>query len=345
MITGEKKGDKMRKRETEKKMEKQPEKKWRSTLPALSMALTLILTACGGAEVYTDTASGTSSVQASEYETVAEVPEYSGEPYVEINENQPDFTEEELTTEAYEEYSELDELGRCGEAEACVGEELMPTDERESISEVKPTGWKNETYDTVDGGYLYNRCHLIGYQLSGENANEENLITGTRYMNTEGMLPFEDMVADYVHETENHVMYRVTPVFEGEDLVASGVQMEAESVEDGGAGICFNVYVYNVQPDITIDYATGDNWEMTEEEKAEQEVQTAESARKETDSSEADTAAAKEQTYILNKNTHKFHLPDCSGAADIKEKNREEFNGTREEVIAQGYEPCGRCDP
>lgn len=345
MITGEKKGDKMRKRETEKKMEKQPEKKWRSTLPALSMALTLILTACGGAEVYTDTASGTSSVQVSEYETVAEVPEYSGEPYVEINENQPDFTEEELTTEAYEEYSELDELGRCGEAEACVGEELMPTDEREGISEVKPTGWKNETYDTVDGGYLYNRCHLIGYQLSGENANEENLITGTRYMNTEGMLPFEDMVADYVHETENHVMYRVTPVFEGEDLVASGVQMEAESVEDDGAGICFNVYVYNVQPDITIDYATGDNWEMTEEEKAEQEVQTAESARKETDSSEADTAAAEEQTYILNKNTHKFHLPDCSGAADIKEKNREEFNGTREEVIAQGYEPCGRCDP
>ena len=159
------------------------------------------------------------------------------------------------------------------------------------------------------------------------------------------MLPFEDMVADYVHETENHVMYRVTPVFEGEDLVASGVQMEAESVEDGGAGICFNVYVYNVQPDITIDYATGDNREMTEEEKAEHEAQTAESAKKETDSSEADMVTAEEQTYILNKNTHKFHLPDCSGAADIKEKNREEFNGTREEVLAQGYEPCARCDP
>ena len=157
----------------------------------------------------------------------------------------------------------------------------MHTDDREGISEVKPTGWKNETYDTVDGGYLYNRCHLIGYQLSGENANEENLITGTRYMNTEGMLPFEDMVADYVHETENHVMYRVTPVFEGEDLVASGVQMEAESVEDGGAGISFNVYVYNVQPDITIDYATGDNWEMTEEEKAEQERKEREAAEKE----------------------------------------------------------------
>ena len=345
MITGEKRGDKMRKRKTEKKMEKQPEKKRRCALVALSMALALMLTACGIKEVYTDTASETSSTQVSEYDTVAEVPEYSGEPYVEINENQPDFSEEELTTAAYEEYSELDELGRCGEAKACVGEELMPTEERESISEVKPTGWKNETYDTVNGGYLYNRCHLIGYQLSGENANEENLITGTRYMNTEGMLPFEDMVADYVHETENHVMYRVTPVFVGDDLVASGVQMEAESVEDDGAGICFNVYVYNVQPDITIDYATGDNWEMTEEEKAEQKEQAADSAKKQTDSTGADTDVSEEQTYIINKNTHKFHLPDCSGAADIKEKNREEFHGTREDVTAQGYEPCGRCDP
>ena len=202
----------------------------------------------------------------------------------------------------------------------------MPTEERGSISEVKPTGWKNEKYDNIDGEYLYNRCHLIGYQLSGENANAENLITGTRYMNTEGMLPFEDMVADYVHETENHVMYRVTPVFEGEDLVASGVQMEAESVEDDGKGVCFNVYVYNVQPDITIDYTTGDNWETTEEERNL-------------------NGQKEEQTYILNKNTHKFHRPDCSGAADIKEKNREEFTGTREEVIKQGYQPCTKCKP
>lgn len=202
----------------------------------------------------------------------------------------------------------------------------MPTEERGSISEVKPTGWKNEKYDNIDGEYLYNRCHLIGYQLSGENANAENLITGTRYMNTEGMLPFEDMVADYVHETENHVMYRVTPVFEGEDLVASGVQMEAESVEDDGKGVCFNVYVYNVQPDITIDYTTGDNWETTEEERNL-------------------NGQKEEQTYVLNKNTHKFHRPDCSGAADIKEKNREEFTGTREEVIKQGYQPCTKCKP
>ena len=264
------------------------------------------------------------------YADVAEVPDYEGEPYVVLNDNEPDFAEAELTTEAYEDYSSLDALGRCGEAEACIGEELMPTGERESISSVKPTGWVNEKYDSVDGGYLYNRCHLIGYQLSGENANEENLITGTRYMNVEGMLPFEDMVADYVHETDNHVMYRVTPVFEGDDLVASGVQMEAESVEDDGEGVSFNVYVYNVQPDITIDYATGENWETPENETA-------------GNPSSGDTSG--QHTYILNTNTHKFHLPDCSGVADIKGKNREEYTGTREELTSQGYEPCGRCHP
>ena len=264
------------------------------------------------------------------YADVAEIPDYEGEPYVVLNDNEPDFTEAEITTEAYEDYSDLDALGRCGEAEACIGEELMPTGERESISSVKPTGWVNEKYDSVDGGYLYNRCHLIGYQLSGENANEENLITGTRYMNVEGMLPFEDMVADYVHETHNHVMYRVTPVFEGDDLVASGVQMEAESVEDDGEGVSFNVYVYNVQPDITIDYATGENWETPENGTA-------------GNPSSGDTSG--QQTYILNTNTHKFHLPDCSGAADIKGKNREEYTGTREELTSQGYEPCGRCHP
>ena len=302
------------------------EKRFRQTLLMLTTAFSLLLTACGTVSDYEYTDTGSADVQIREYESVADVPEYSGEPYVEINENQPEFTEEEITTEAFEAYSELDALGRCGEAEACIGEEIMPTEERGSISEVKPTGWKNEKYDNIDGEYLDNRCHLLGYQLSGENANAENLITGTRYMNTEGMLPFEDMVADYVHETENHVMYRVTPVFEGEDLVASGVQMEAESVEDDGKGVCFNVYVYNVQPDITIDYTTGDNWETTEEERNL-------------------NGQKEEQTYVLNKNTHKFHRPDCSGAADIKEKNREEFTGTREEVIKQGYQPCTKCKP
>ena len=283
-----------------------------------------------------------SSAQVQSAATLEEVPEYSGEPYVEINDNQPEFEDYELTTEAFEEYSELDELGRCGTAEACVGEETMPTEERGNISSIKPTGWKNKDYDNVDGGRLYNRCHLIGFQLTGENANEKNLITGTRYMNTEGMLPFENMVADYVHETDNHVLYRVTPIFDGDDLVASGVQMEAESVEDDGAGVCFNVYVYNVQPQITINYATGDNWESD----------TAESDKDLSEYDETDRLenpegswAEEEQTYILNVNSHKFHLPECSGAKDMKEQNKREFTGTRSELIEEGYEPCGSCNP
>ena len=193
---------------------------------------------------------------------LATIPDYTDQPYVILNDNKPDFEESDLTTESFEKYSDLDSLGRCGYAFANLSMDTMPKEdeERESISSIEPSGWINKKYEIVDGGYLYNRCHLIGYQLSAENANGKNLITGTRYMNTEGMLPFENMVAEYVHETENHVMYRVTPIFDGGDLVASGVQMEAESVEDEGEGISFNVYVYNIQPDITIDYATGDNW-------------------------------------------------------------------------------------
>ena len=270
------------------------------------------------------------------YVTVDDVPAYSGEPYVEVNDNQPEFTEEELTTVSYEDYSELDELGRCQSAEACIGQDLMPTETRESISSVKPTGWKNKSYDTVDGGYVYNRCHLIGFQLTGENANEENLITGTRYMNVEGMLPFEDEVAAYIKETDNHVMYRVTPVFEGDDLIASGVQMQAESVEDDGAGISFNVYVYNVQPYVVIDYRTGENWEGDE---------IAEPEGKWADGTEAEPSDTKEQMYILNKNTKKFHKPECSGAKKIKVKNKGEYTGSRQTLIDEGYEPCGNCNP
>lgn len=293
------------------------------------------------------------------YVTVDDVPAYSGEPYVEVNDNQPEFTEEELTTVSYEDYSELDELGRCQSAEACIGQDLMPTEARESISSVKPTGWKNKSYDTVDGGYVYNRCHLIGFQLTGENANEENLITGTRYMNVEGMLPFEDEVAAYIKETDNHVMYRVTPVFEGDDLVASGVQMQAESVEDDGVGISFNVYVYNVQPYVVIDYKTGENWEG--DEIAEPEGKWADGTEADpsdsksdskinakTDSattSKAEAKDTKEQTYILNKNTKKFHKPECSGAKKIKAKNKGEYTGSRQTLIDEGYEPCGNCNP
>lgn len=187
------------------------------------------------------------------------VPEYSSSSYISLNDNNPEFKEEDLSVKSYEYYSPLDELGRCGVAVACVGKDLMPTEERGAIGQVKPTGWHTVKYDFVDGKYLYNRCHLIGYQLSGENANERNLITGTRYLNVQGMLPFENMVADYVKETNNHVMYRVTPVFEGDNLLAKGVKIEAYSVEDKGAGICFNVFCYNIQPGVYINYATGDS--------------------------------------------------------------------------------------
>lgn len=189
-----------------------------------------------------------------------EIADYDGSPYAEINGNVPNFTEEDLTTEPFELYSELDDLGRCGVACANICKELMPTEKRGDIGHIKPTGWQSARYDSVDGQSLYNRCHLIGFQLAGENDNRQNLITGTRYMNVDGMLPFENLVADYVKETGNHVLYRVTPVFQGTELVARGVQMEAMSVEDGGEGVYFNVYAYNVQPGIGIDYATGDNW-------------------------------------------------------------------------------------
>ena len=187
------------------------------------------------------------------------IPPFSGEPYIAINGNVPFFVEEEITAESYEYYSELDELGRCGVTEACIGIDIMPTEDRGDIGSVKPSGWHSVKYDIVDGKYLYNRCHLIGFQLAGENANRKNLITGTRYLNIEGMLPFENLVADYVQETENHVMFRVTPIFEGDDLVAQGVVMEGLSVEDEGEGICFCIFAYNAQPGITIDYATGES--------------------------------------------------------------------------------------
>lgn len=194
--------------------------------------------------------------------TIENIPEYTGTPYVEINNNIPSFDESDYVSKPFETYSNLDSLGRCGIAYANICKEVMPskTDQRESISRIKPSGWQTAVYDIVDGKYLYNRCHLIGYQLAGENANEKNLITGTRYMNVDGMLLFENKVADYMEKYQNnHVLYRVTPIFENENLVASGVQIEAYSIEDNGSGVCFNVYVYNVQPGITIDYSTGNS--------------------------------------------------------------------------------------
>lgn len=220
----------------------------------LTVLCCLLFTACEEG-----TKTETQSVETSV--SLKEVPAYSGEPYVEINGNEPDFPEDNSGEQSFETYSELDSLGRCGEAYASLGVDLMPTEERGSISHVKPTGWHSIQYDHVDGKSLYNRCHLIGFQLTGENANEKNLITGTRYMNVDGMLPFENMVADYVKETKNHVLYRVTPIFEGDNLLADGVQMEAYSVEDDGEAISFNVFVYNVQPGVTLDYATGESKE------------------------------------------------------------------------------------
>lgn len=251
------------------------------------------------------------------------IPAYTDKPYVVLQENVPDFDSSDFTTQAFETYAPLDELERCGVAYANICTELMPTEERGSIGQVKPSGWHTVTYDNVDGRYLYNRCHLIGFQLAGENANEQNLITGTRYMNVEGMLPFENQVADYVEETENHVLYRVTPIFQGDNLVSSGVQMEAWSVEDQGEGVCFNVYVYNVQPGITIDYATGESW-------LEGSVSPSENVS---------------SHYVLNTSSKKFHLPECSGVRDIKESNRQDYQGNREQLLEQGYTPCGLCHP
>ena len=275
--------------------------------------------------------------------SLEEVPAYAGEPYVVLEDNQPDFDRNALPTESYETYSPLDLLGRCGPAEANVGTDLMPTEDRGEIGQVKPSGWQTVKYDSVDGKYLYNRCHLIGYQLTGENANECNLITGTRSMNVDGMLPFENEVADYVQETGNHVLYRVTPIFSGSELVARGVQMEALSVEDGGEGVCFNVYVYNNQPGITIDYATGDSWLTGEAPNASSDAQS-DSGADANAGGESDGEEAQE-TYIFNTSSKKFHDPDCSGAASIKEENRETYTGSRQDLIAQGYAPCGQCDP
>lgn len=263
-----------------------------------------------------------------EYYSLSDIPEYSGKPYVEVNGNIPLLTIDDSAYSSYEKYASLDHLGRCGVCIASIGTDIMPTEERGSIGSVKPTGWQTAKYDFVDGKYLYNRCHLIGFQLTGENANEKNLITGTRSMNVSGMLPFENMVAEYVKETKNHVLYRATPIFSGNNLLASGVLIEAMSVEDGGKGISFCVYCYNAEPGVAINYENGDNCQdetaplFTEEELSQM-----------------------TGNYILNTSSKKIHFPDCSGAKSISEKNKEEYYGSVAELIQKGYEPCGICKP
>lgn len=270
--------------------------------------------------------------------TLSDIPAYSGSPYTEINDNVPFFSSSDMTEDAFESYSDLDSLGRCGIAYANVCTETMPTKERGDIGSVKPTGWHTVKYDGIDGDYLYNRCHLIGYQLSGENANEKNLITGTRYLNVEGMEPFENMVADYVKETDCHVLYRVTPMFDGDNLLATGVLMEAESVEDRGGSILFNVFCYNVQPGITINYADGSSSgpAFTGSDAAK-----SEGASLSQDQNQEDQPAA---VYIGNSNTKKFHLPTCPSVSQMSDSSKVTFS-SRDEAIADGYEPCKRCHP
>lgn len=311
-------------------------------LLALLLALTFALTGCSFLE----------DLMASLFPEQEEgkPPSYEEAPasvYEERNGNVPYFTEDEITTVSYERYSELDSLGRCGVATACIGLDLMPAEdeERGSINSVYPSGWVQASYDSalVKGGYLYNRAHLIGWQLTAENANEKNLITGTRHLNNEGMLPFENMVAAYIKDTGNHVMYRITPEFKGDNLVASGVLMEAWSVEDDGEGICFCIYVFNYQPGITINYATGESGLDGEY------VPPAEDggAGDDAGNNDGDDAGGSSDSasYILNTSSKKFHDPDCSGAADISEANRQEYTGSREDLVAEGYSPCGICDP
>lgn len=258
---------------------------------------------------------------------LSSIPAYSDKPYAEVNGNLPFFAESEITAVAYESYSALDVLGRCGAAIACCGKETMPAanEERGNISSITPTGWVQAKYICVSGQSLYNRCHLIAWQLSAENANAKNLISGTRYLNADGMIPFENMVADYIKETGNHVMYRVTPIFEGNDLLASGVQLEAYSVEDGGEGVCFNVYCYNVQPFIIIDYATGSS--------------SFDEAAFEASKPDPDEVG----DYVLNKNTKKIHYPYCNSVTQMSEKNRVEYKGTLNDLKSQGYATCGNC--
>ncbi len=282
-------------------------------LVTLFLALLVLLSACAGVPSSNSVPDGGMTTDA--------IPEFSGEAYVALHDNVPNFTTEDLVAESYESYSPLDGLGRCGVAVACVGIDIMPTEDRGSIGQIKPSGWQTVKYDHVDGKYLYNRCHLIGFQLTGENANEQNLITGTRYLNIEGMLPFENLIADYIKETENHVLYRVTPIFEGNNLVASGVVMEAKSVEDNGEGIQFHVYAYNNQPGVTIDYATG-NSRLSGE-----------------------SGAVGEVNYVLNTNSKKMHLPSCDQIDSIKESNKKSTSLSREELIKQGYSPCKNCNP
>ena len=279
--------------------------------------------------------------------TINNIPEYSGDDYIILNNNVPNFSDSDLTTTSFEEYAPLDDLGRCGVAYSNIGTDIMPTEKRESISSVKPSGWQSVKYDIVEGKYLYNRSHLIGYQLTAENANDRNLITGTRYFNATLMLPYENMVADYIKETNNHVLYRVTPVFEGNNLVATGVQMEAKSVEDNGEGIEFNVFVYNVQPGITIDYATGNSALSGEEINSTDSSNTSSASNNNSISSSntpsSNNTTSTEETIIRGNSKSKIY--HCPGQRDYENMADSDYLvnfNSEEEAIAAGYRKASR---
>ena len=368
------------------------------TLAALLLAVSLCLpslSGCAGTESVANGGNATSSQQVSAGSAAAklsDIPEYSGALCIDINEGQPGFSADDAARGSFMEFSELDFEGRCGTAAGLIGPETVSNAERGDISQVHPSGWVQHRYSFVDHEMLYNRSHLIAHQLCGEDANERNLITGTRTMNAVGMTYYEDLVGNYVRRTNNHVLYRVTPLFAANDLVARGVQMEAESVEDGGRAIRFNVFVYNVEPGVKIDYVTGDNWESSEVpavktkgeatttrgtsgdaalsqyaasrgEGADPEVnglgtggspdassstQAAPSGSVNTNASgemPPSTSDVEQQTYVLNKRSHKFHRPECDSVQSMSPSNKEEFTGLRQTLIDEGYTPCRSCNP
>jgi len=329
----------------------------------LALLLGLSLTACGTSRdkintEFTRTTEAESQVSQSVSETPSEtalfdysmVPEYTGSASVAINNNVPFFNADEKAagTLSFETYSDLDDLRRCGTAYACIGKDIMPTEERGQIGMVKPTGWHTVKYDCVDGKYLYNRCHLIAYCLAGENANEKNLITGTRYLNIEGMLPYETLTAKYMdNNPDNHVLYRVTPVFIGSELVARGVLMEGYSVEDNGAGINFCAFCYNVQPDVEINYANGKSSQNGSADKdagftGYTNGNSGFSGYSNENSTEIGNSI---NSYVVNTSSKKFHTADCKNADKISDKNKEIVNESRDELISDGYEPSKCCNP
>lgn len=363
------------------------------TLAALLLAVSLCLpslSGCAGIESVANGGSAASSQQVSSGNAAAklsDIPEYSGALCIDINEGQPGFSADDAARGSFLDFSELDFEGRCGTAAGLIGPETVSNAERGDISQVHPSGWVQHRYSFVDREMLYNRSHLIAHQLCGEDANEHNLITGTRTMNAVGMTYYEELVGNYVRRTNNHVLYRVTPLFAANDLVARGVQMEAESVEDGGQAIRFNVFVYNVEPGVKIDYVTGDNWESSEvpavKTKGEatttrgtggdaalsqyaaskgeagasdtsgssdtssntQAAPSGSSDTKTSGSSTSSASTAEQQTYILNKRSHKFHRPECDSVQSMSPSNKEEFTGLRQTLIDEGYTPCRSCNP